>query len=47
MAVEHEQWIIDLLDGIPPDERGVLHESLGRLKSAMVARLATATVAHP
>ena len=46
MAVEHEQWIIDLLDGIPPDERDALYESLGHLKSAMVARLATATAVH-
>jgi len=43
MAVEHEQWIIGLLDGIPASERDALYESLGHLKSAMVARLATAS----
>jgi DNA-binding MarR family transcriptional regulator len=43
MAVEHEQWIIDLMDGIPAGERDALHESLGHLKSAMLAQLAAAT----
>jgi DNA-binding MarR family transcriptional regulator len=43
MAVEHEQWIIDLLDGIPAGERDALYESLGHLKSAMLAQLAAAT----
>jgi DNA-binding MarR family transcriptional regulator len=47
MAVEHERWMIDLLDGIPEDERAALYESLGHLKSAMVARLAMATAVNP
>src|SRR5213592_3909816 len=42
MAVEHEQWIIGLLDGIPASERDALYESLGHLKSTMVVRLAAA-----
>jgi len=42
MAVEHEQWIIGLLAGIPSSERDALYESLGHLKFAMVARLAAA-----
>jgi DNA-binding MarR family transcriptional regulator len=41
MAVEHEQWIIGLLDGIPASERDMLYESLGHLKAAMVTRLAS------
>jgi DNA-binding MarR family transcriptional regulator len=31
MAVEHERWVIELLSGIPADERATLHESLGHL----------------
>ncbi len=46
MAVEHERWIIDLLEGMPPDEREALYESLGHLKSAVVARLAAAMAVH-
>jgi DNA-binding MarR family transcriptional regulator len=47
MAVEHERWIIDLLNEIPPEERVALHESLGHLKSALVARLAATSGSHP
>ena len=43
MAVDHERWIVDLLDGIPASERAALYESLGHLRSAMSARLAVAT----
>lgn len=46
MAVEHERWIVELLDEIPPDERVSLHESLGHLKSAIAARLAAAGDVH-
>jgi DNA-binding MarR family transcriptional regulator len=41
MAVEHERWVIELLSGIPADERAMLHESLGHLKAALAAHLAT------
>ena len=41
MAVEHERWVIELLNEIPAEERAVLFESLGHLKSAIAARLAT------
>ena len=43
MAVEHERWVIELLNEIPAEERAVLFESLGHLKSAIAARLATTT----
>ena len=40
MAVEHEAWIVDLLDAVPPESREALHESLAQLKMALAARLA-------
>jgi len=40
MAVEHERWVIELMNEIPAEERAVLFESLGHLKSAIAARLA-------
>jgi DNA-binding MarR family transcriptional regulator len=46
MAVEHERWVIELLNEIPAEERAVLFESLGHLKSAIAARLATTTGSH-
>ena len=46
MAVEHERWVIELLNEIPAEERAVLFESLGHLKSAIAARLATMTGSH-
>ena len=46
MAVEHERWVIELLDEIPAEERAVLFESLGHLKAAIAARLAAASGSH-
>jgi DNA-binding MarR family transcriptional regulator len=46
MAVEHERWVIDLLNEIPAEERAVLFESLGHLKSAIAARLAATSGSH-
>lgn len=39
MAVEHEAWIIDLLQHLPADEREALQESLAHLKAAVAAAL--------
>jgi DNA-binding MarR family transcriptional regulator len=39
MAAEHERVVIDLLSGLPRKEREALHESLGQLKSALLARI--------
>ena len=36
----HERWVIELMNEIPAEERAVLFESLGHLKSAIAARLA-------
>ena len=47
MAVEHERWVIDLMDEISKEERHVLFESLGNLKTAMSARLGATTGARP
>ena len=46
MAVEHERWVIELLNEIPAEERAVLFESLGHLKSAIAARLAATSGSH-
>jgi DNA-binding MarR family transcriptional regulator len=46
MAIEHERWIVELRDTLSTDERAMLHESLGRLKTAVVARIAAATSVH-
>jgi DNA-binding MarR family transcriptional regulator len=47
MAVEHERWVIELLDEISKKERTVLFESLGHLRSAIAARLAATSPDHP
>ena len=47
MAVEHERWVIDLMDEISKEERHVLFESLGNLKTAISARLGATTGAKP
>ena len=47
MAVEHERWVIDLMDEISKEERHVLFESLGNLKTAISARLGATTGARP
>ena len=39
MSGDHERWIVELLDGVAPDARIALHESLARLKTAITARL--------
>jgi DNA-binding MarR family transcriptional regulator len=41
MAAAHERVIVDLLAGLPRKEREALHESLGQLKAALVARIET------
>ncbi len=33
MAEHHERWVVDLLDGLPADDRARLHDILGRLKT--------------
>jgi DNA-binding MarR family transcriptional regulator len=35
MAIEHEQWVIGLVAGMPPRERDRLYDMLGRLKRAV------------
>ena len=47
MAVEHERWVIDLMNEISAEERHLLFEALGNLKTAISARLGATTVAHP
>ena len=47
MAVEHERWVIELMNEISAEERNVLFESLGNLKSAISVRLGATTVTHP
>ena len=47
MAVEHERWVIDLMDEISKEERHVLFESLGNLKTAISARLGATSGANP
>jgi len=42
MAREHEGWVIELLEGLAPDERDALHELLGQLKHTL-----TRTEARP
>lgn len=42
MAGAHERVIVDLLAGLPRKEREALHESLGQLKTALVARIESA-----
>jgi DNA-binding MarR family transcriptional regulator len=39
MAAEHEAWIVELLDGLPVDERELLHEALRGLKAVLTAKL--------
>ena len=39
MAADHEHWIVELLADLPADVCDRLHESLGRLKSAVTAKL--------
>jgi DNA-binding MarR family transcriptional regulator len=38
MAVEHERWVIDMLSGLSPEERGRLHALLGRVKTTLPAQ---------
>ena len=40
MARAHEQWIAELLSGLPAEQRGRLHAALGRLKRQVQARVA-------
>jgi DNA-binding MarR family transcriptional regulator len=39
MAGEHERLVVRLLSGLSRDEREALHESLGRLKSAVAGQV--------
>jgi DNA-binding MarR family transcriptional regulator len=41
MSAAHERVVVDLLSGLPRKEREALHESLGQLKAALVARIET------
>ena len=38
MAAEHEDWIVDWLDDLSPDERHQLHNLLAKLKHSLQAR---------
>ena len=40
MARAHEQWIVELLGGLPAEPRERLHAALGRLKRQVQARVA-------
>jgi DNA-binding MarR family transcriptional regulator len=43
MAQSHEQWVIELFDGLTPEEKARLFELLGKLKSHIAARAQDAT----
>ena len=47
MALEHEQWISELLSGMQSGEHAMLYESLGRLKATLAAHLPSAPDATP
>jgi len=47
MAVEHERWVIDLMNEISAEERSALFDSLGNLKTAISARLGATAADHP
>lgn len=38
MAIEHENWIVDWLDDLSPDEQHQLHNLMGKLKHSLQAK---------
>lgn len=41
MAAEHEQWLVELLDGFDAPHRDILYAQLGRLRVHLTSRLDT------